>query len=532
MIAARPARARARRLPVPLAHRARSRSWRSRCRSSRPRSCSTCWARPSTRSRSPAWRRRSRSSSTTPSSAPRASRGACASTREGGQRRVDRAASCVEASHELRRPLVYATLIALLAVVPVAVMEGRPGAFFEPLGARLRAGRAGGDAGRADGDAGAQPAAVLERARAAARVRRCVRRLAPRYAAALSRVRRAARGRCWSPPAPARSSALAALPLLGTSRGAGVQGPRRARPTSTREPGTSQPADDADRDARSAASCAAIPGVDDVGAHVGRAVTGDQIVDVNSERALGQHRPGRRLRRDARVDRGRRRRARGARAATSSPTRSRRSATSARSSNGEQPGQAGDGLDVLTGTDKPLVVRVFGEDLETLRARGREGARRRRRRRRRRRPERRAAGRRSRRSRSRSSSTQAQPRRSSPATCAAPRPRCCRASRSAASSGSRRSSTSSCRACRRRAERRRASANLLIDTARRRARAPRRRGRRARRAGAGRDRARRGVAPDRRRGRRQRPQPSSGRRRRSRTGSRTSASRWSTTPRC
>ena len=33
----------------------------------------------------------------------------------------------------MRSPLAYATLIALLAIVPVAVMEGRPGAFFEPL---------------------------------------------------------------------------------------------------------------------------------------------------------------------------------------------------------------------------------------------------------------------------------------------------------------------------------------------------------------------------------------------------------------
>ena len=39
----------------------------------------------------------------------------------------------LEASREMRSPLTYATLIALLAVVPVAVMAGRPGAFFEPL---------------------------------------------------------------------------------------------------------------------------------------------------------------------------------------------------------------------------------------------------------------------------------------------------------------------------------------------------------------------------------------------------------------
>ena len=37
------------------------------------------------------------------------------------------------ASAEVRRPLVYATLIALLAIVPVLVIGGRPGAFFGPL---------------------------------------------------------------------------------------------------------------------------------------------------------------------------------------------------------------------------------------------------------------------------------------------------------------------------------------------------------------------------------------------------------------
>ena len=41
-----------------------------------------------------------------------------------------------------------------------------------------------------------------------------------------------------------------------------------------------------------------IPGVRDVGAHVGRAITGDQVVGVNAGGALGQHRSRRRLRRD------------------------------------------------------------------------------------------------------------------------------------------------------------------------------------------------------------------------------------------
>ena len=50
-----------------------------------------------------------------------------------GQRQVGLRQIVLEASHEMRSPLAYATLIALLAIVPVAVMEGRPGAFFEPL---------------------------------------------------------------------------------------------------------------------------------------------------------------------------------------------------------------------------------------------------------------------------------------------------------------------------------------------------------------------------------------------------------------
>src|SRR5215208_5854231 len=38
-----------------------------------------------------------------------------------------------EASATARRPLVYATLVALLAILPVAVLGGRPGAFFAPM---------------------------------------------------------------------------------------------------------------------------------------------------------------------------------------------------------------------------------------------------------------------------------------------------------------------------------------------------------------------------------------------------------------
>ena len=39
----------------------------------------------------------------------------------------------LEASLEVRRPIVYATLIVVMAVMPVLFMEGLSGAFFKPL---------------------------------------------------------------------------------------------------------------------------------------------------------------------------------------------------------------------------------------------------------------------------------------------------------------------------------------------------------------------------------------------------------------
>ena len=158
LLAARP-----RRVPVPVAHDARRAGRRSRCRWWRRRSCWTRSARRSTRSRSPGSRSPSPSSSTRRSSAPRTSRAAARASRR--RRRRRRPSTIVlEATAEVRRPLVYATLIALLAIVPVVVMEGRPGAFFAPLVLGLRARGAGGAGRGADRHAGAERAALLARA--------------------------------------------------------------------------------------------------------------------------------------------------------------------------------------------------------------------------------------------------------------------------------------------------------------------------------------------------------------------------------
>ena len=132
VIAARPAGARARRVPVPVADRAdRARDDPGVARRGGAR------ARPARRDLQRDLLRGARRGarggrSTTRSSAPRTSPRRLRQQREAGSDESI-AQIVIEASHEVRSPLAYATLIALLAIVPVAVMEGRPGAFFEPL---------------------------------------------------------------------------------------------------------------------------------------------------------------------------------------------------------------------------------------------------------------------------------------------------------------------------------------------------------------------------------------------------------------
>ena len=175
-------------------------------------------ARPSTRSRSRGSRSRSAVVIDDAVAGARTSRGACESTaRRAATPR--RRTIVLEASLEMRSPLAYATLIALLAIVPVAVMAGPARRLLRAAGARLRARGGGVDGGRTDPHAGAEPAALLRRAVARARSStRCLRRLAPRSCRRARPVRRAGRGTVLvAAGGAAWSSALAVLPLLGTS---------------------------------------------------------------------------------------------------------------------------------------------------------------------------------------------------------------------------------------------------------------------------------------------------------------------------
>jgi Cu/Ag efflux pump CusA len=269
----------------------------------------------------------------------------------------------LEASTSLRGPLTYALAIALLAVLPLVVMKGRPGAFFDPvvlsyvfavLASSLVA-------------MTVTPALSLllhERMRHAgsAAQPRIMAAAGALYARALAGVV----GR-WRAVALATAAlavlAIAAAALMDTKVVPSFKD-RALLVHLDAKPGTSQP--EMTRIATTASRrLQAVPGVRDVGAHIGRAVTGDQVVDVNSSELWVNLRAGSDYDRTvADVKR--------TVAGVSGATHSVVSYSQQKIRdvgtlvNGGQTGRDG-ALNELTGTRKPLVVRVFGEDLAVLR---------------------------------------------------------------------------------------------------------------------------------------------------------------------
>jgi CzcA family heavy metal efflux pump len=269
----------------------------------------------------------------------------------------------LEALTEVRRPAAYAAFIALLAIVPVVIMQGRPGAFFEPLALSYALAVLASMVVALT----VAPALSLLAYYRGPRVYRespILRLLNPIYDGALSRLVRAPRAMLIAAVA-CVVVGLATVPLLGTSLVpsfkdndvlVNLQGP----------PGTSEPKMSA-MTAQLSRELGAIPGVEDVGGHVGRALTGDQIVDVNSSVLSVK------IGSDADYD------------ATMTEIRDvvvsldepvdREIVTNSQQEvndvgtliDAEAPG-SGANLDVLTGADKPLVVRVYGQGLDTLRA--------------------------------------------------------------------------------------------------------------------------------------------------------------------
>jgi CzcA family heavy metal efflux pump len=266
-----------------------------------------------------------------------------------------------QATHEVRSPLAYATFIALLAIVPVAIMEGRPGAFFEPLALAYALAVAVAMVVALT----VTPALSLllfSRGTLGRRESPIVRLLAPRYDGALSRVIGNSRAVLI-----AAGACLVVGALAFVLQNKSVIPSFKDRDVLVRldaEPGTSNPrmteiASQVGRELRS------IDGVDNVGAHVGRAVAGDKRADVNSGDVWVSIDSGADY--DATFE---------AIEDTVAGVQGVRSDVITYSEQkirdvgalreGDNPA-TGDGLDVLTGSGKSLVVRVYGENLDELR---------------------------------------------------------------------------------------------------------------------------------------------------------------------
>jgi Cu/Ag efflux pump CusA len=259
----------------------------------------------------------------------------------------------------VRTPLVYASLVAALVAVPVLAMGGRPGAFVAPMAWAYLA--AIGGATLVAVTVSPVLSAVLA-ARWHPSGERPPGKLAHRYSHLLSRMTAS-----WRVPLAAAGAllvvGLSALPFLDRALVPQVQD-RALRVRLVGEPGTSNPRMTAiatqlgDR-------LEALPGVAEVGAHVGRAVTGDRVADVNSSDVWV------RIAQDADHDRTLRaieRTVAGLRDVDGQVLTSTESTIrDAGALVGGENRSTGQGFDVLTGAGAPLTVRVFGEDLAVLR---------------------------------------------------------------------------------------------------------------------------------------------------------------------
>ena len=198
--------------------------------------------------------------------------------REG--RKESRTAAVVAAVGELRGAAVFATLILLLAVPPLFVFGGVPATFWRSVGASCVLAVVASMVVALT----VTPAlglVLLPGSPAAPRKTPLLRRLQAWYEATLTR----SLERPWRAVAvvsPVLIIGFALLPLLDRS---GATLPKFAERDLlvhlASAPGTSQP-EMSRISGRVSVELRSIPGVRDVGAHVGRAIFGDQVVNVNS----------------------------------------------------------------------------------------------------------------------------------------------------------------------------------------------------------------------------------------------------------
>ena len=183
----------------------------------------------------------------------------------------------LDASVEVRSAITYATVINVVAIVPVFFLQGVSGSFFQPLVALLRPGGAGVDVGRAHGDAGALPAPPLERA-LRQRESPLLRVLKRGYGAILARMIRRPCPRSSPPPracSPGCWSTRRSAPAPAELQGAGLLHALAHRALHVRSGG------EADLDPSVPRPARAIPGVRNFGSHIGQALLSDEISASN-----------------------------------------------------------------------------------------------------------------------------------------------------------------------------------------------------------------------------------------------------------
>ncbi len=268
-----------------------------------------------------------------------------------------------EASATARRPLVYATLVALLAILPVAVLGGRPGAFFAPMVWAYALAVA----------AATLVAVTVTPALTAvlfARWRdggtgepRWSGWLGTRYEAALAKFTGSRRPILLAAAACALIAVIV-MPLLNISLMPSFAD-RNVVVRLTGQPGTSN-TKMTEQTTQVTEALQSLPGVATVGAHIGRAVTGDRVVNVSSGDVWVTLRPDADY--DETIDA-----IRQAAAATvpgvtpevvSFTTQKMRDVGAL--TTGTNPVK-GSKLDLLTGLDQPVAVRLYGQNADILR---------------------------------------------------------------------------------------------------------------------------------------------------------------------
>ena len=266
---------------------------------------------------------------------------------------LTRSRNVAGATQAIGRPMVYSALIAVLAVIPLIVLEGRPGAFIEPLAtAFLVAVVVATVVALTLTPALGTVLPLKERGGENSKLKK-------RYGAALARFT----------GTPVIAAALVGTvivvlvaPFLSRSVVPDLDDHavlvRLASPSGTSNAKMTEIATELSSTIRD------IEGVDAVGASVGRAVTGDRIVDVNA----GEIMVG--IAQDADYDetvdeiRDASKNVEGAEVKVSKYLDDRVSTVGALLSG--QNSVEGDGMDVFFGTDKPLKVRVFGQEQQAL----------------------------------------------------------------------------------------------------------------------------------------------------------------------